>query len=413
MSNKITQIKTILLSAPYATADNMEVQLHLPQGYRTCGMVEVTLENGLKGIGEGYLAVFAPFVFEAIVRLITPCIEGRRLEEHQQIMNDLQVVTGYWSRQGAARHVLSAIDIAFYDLLAQIDGKPLFKYLNPNAPDFLDVYASGGDSQDSEGMIRELDEVQQSGIKLFKIRARKEQVDKANLYIRHAGEKDIKIAIDMTQNLVVPGQTVDDVIRFRKSLCAQPFFIEEPLGPSHIHEYPLLRRQLDCLVAGGEIITQPDEMTDYIRKGFYDIAQPDATVIGGISAIKDIFEVAGTSGSVDDFEVAGLSGSVDIFVHCWGGAVGMAANYHVAAAFGGTKVEWPIPRYEIRKRMLAGNWPVVDGRLSLPDIPGLGVRLTDDIIEAFPFRTDAVYTCLPKSGADMFFQRRRFGNKNK
>ena len=137
MNNKIIQINPVLLSAPYATADNMEVQLHLPSGYRTCGMVEITLDNGLKGLGEGYLAVFAPGVFREIVRLTAPFIEGRRLDEHQQIMADLQVVTGYWSRQGAARHVLSAIDIALYDLLAQIAEKPLYKYLNPNAPNIF------------------------------------------------------------------------------------------------------------------------------------------------------------------------------------------------------------------------------------------------------------------------------------
>lgn len=383
MKNRIKHIKPVLLSAPYATADNMEVQLHLPTGYRTCGMVEITLENGLKGVGEGYLAVFAPLVFKEIVQLVSPWIEGRYLEEHQQIMADLHVVTGYWSRQGAARHVLSAIDIALYDLLAQVAGKPLFKYLNPDAPESLDLYASGGDSQDTAGMMRELEEVQQLGIKSLKIRARKEQVDKANRYIGHAREKEIKIAVDMTQNLVVPGQTVDDAVSFRESLCVQPVFIEEPLGPARIHQYPLLRQRMDCPVAGGEIITHPDEMADYIRKGYYDIAQPDATVIGGISALRDIFDVARTYGNVA------------VFVHCWGGASGMAANYHAAAAFGGSTVEWPLPQFEIRKQMLADNWRVIDGQIHLPDMPGLGVKLTDDMIADYPFRPDAVYACLP------------------
>ncbi|MGV8095442.1 MAG: enolase C-terminal domain-like protein [Mangrovibacterium sp.] len=237
-------------------------------------MVEVTLDNGLKGVGEGYLAVFAPLVFREIVQLVAPYVEGRYLEEYKQIIADLQVLTGYWSRQGAACHVLSAIDIALYDLLSQIAGKPLFKYLNLDSPDTLELYASGGDSQAPADMMQELDEVRCLGIQSFKIRARKEHVYKANWCICHAHEKGIKIAVDMTQNLVVPGQTVEDVVRFRESLCGQPFFIEEPLGPARIHEYPALRQQMDCPVAGGEIITHPDEMTEYIRNGYYDIAQP-------------------------------------------------------------------------------------------------------------------------------------------
>lgn len=385
MKSKIKQVKSILLSAPYATADNMEVQLHLPTGYRTCGMVEITLDNGFTGIGEGYLAVFAPLVFKEIVQLTAPYIEGRYLEDYTQIIADLQVVTGYWSRQGAARHVLSAIDIALYDLLAQTAGKPLFKYLNPEAGNSLKLYASGGDSQNPAGMMQELDEVQCLGIQSFKIRAREEQVDKVNWCIRHAGEKDIKIAIDMTQNLVVTGQTIEDVIRFRKSLCDQPVFIEEPLGPVRIHEYPSLRQQIDCPIAGGEIITHPDEMTNYILKSYYDIAQPDATVIGGISAMKSVFE---------------KSCVTDIFVHCWGGAVGMAANYHVAAAFGGSMVEWPLPEFTLRTGMLTDHWPIIAGMLYLPDVPGLGVKLTNDIIASFPFRNEAVYSCLPKVNSD-------------
>ena len=411
MKNKIKEIKPILLSSPYGTADNMEVQLHLPMGYRTCGMVEITLDNGLKGVGEGYIAVFAPLVFQEIVRLTAPWVEGRWLEDHRQIMSDLQVVTGYWSRQGAARHVLSAIDIALYDLLAQIAGKPLFKYLNPDAPDTLDLYASGGDSRNTVGMKRELDEVEQLGIKTLKIRARKEQVDKANLYIRHAHDKGIKIAIDMTQNLLVPGQTVDEAVRFRESLCAQPSFIEEPLGPARLHDYPFLRQRINCPVAGGEIITHPDEMTDYIRRGFYDIAQPDATVIGGISALRDVFEACekghdyslfrNLPESKDIFaEVGESSNKVDIFVHCWGGASGMAANYHAAAAFGGKTVEWPLPRFDLRQQMLAGNWPVVDGRLHIPNLPGLGIQPTDELKASFPFRPHAVYACLPSTNVN-------------
>src|SRR5262245_30785084 len=53
----ITNIRPVLLSAPYAWPDNLEVQRHLPTGYRTIGLVEVTLDDGTTGLGEGYLAV--------------------------------------------------------------------------------------------------------------------------------------------------------------------------------------------------------------------------------------------------------------------------------------------------------------------------------------------------------------------
>ncbi|MCR9061716.1 MAG: hypothetical protein NXI02_30610, partial [Rhodobacteraceae bacterium] len=71
--SRITEIRCVLLSSPYADKDDPEIKECFPNGpKRTIGMVEVTLENGVTGLGEGYLAVFAPLVFKSIVELCAP-----------------------------------------------------------------------------------------------------------------------------------------------------------------------------------------------------------------------------------------------------------------------------------------------------------------------------------------------------
>ena len=68
---KIAKIRTVLLSSPYADPDDPEIKECFPNGAkRTIGMVEIKLDNGVTGIGEGYLAVFAPLVFKSIVDLV-------------------------------------------------------------------------------------------------------------------------------------------------------------------------------------------------------------------------------------------------------------------------------------------------------------------------------------------------------
>src|SRR5476651_298255 len=119
MSSKIVGIRPILLSAPYAHEGNLEVRWHLPSGYRTCGLVEVTLDDGTVGLGEGYLAVFAPQVFVEIVNLIAPHLLGREAGEIQRRYRDMCQVTDYWSLQGAARHVISALEMALVDAKAK------------------------------------------------------------------------------------------------------------------------------------------------------------------------------------------------------------------------------------------------------------------------------------------------------
>lgn len=74
---RIAAIRPVLLSAPYADPENLEVRLALPTGWRTTGLVEVTLDDGTTGLGEGYLAVFAPRVFASTVELIAPYLVGR------------------------------------------------------------------------------------------------------------------------------------------------------------------------------------------------------------------------------------------------------------------------------------------------------------------------------------------------
>ncbi|GAH81615.1 unnamed protein product, partial [marine sediment metagenome] len=114
--SKIIEVRPILLSAPYANpATNLEVKLHLKSGYRICGMVEITLDNGNKGLGEGYIAVFAPKVFRELILLLRPYLIGKDVSEYHDIIKDISLVTGYWSLQGAARHAVSAIEIALFD----------------------------------------------------------------------------------------------------------------------------------------------------------------------------------------------------------------------------------------------------------------------------------------------------------
>ena len=379
---KITKIRPILLSAPYADMQaNLEVLHHLTSGYRTCGMVEITLDDGTTGLGEGYLAVFAPHIFEQLIYLLTPMLIGRELSDYELIYHDMQMTTGYWSLQGAAQHAISAVEIALWDCRGKVAGVPVYKLLGNNSQRPLNLYASGGDSLHPGAMMQEFKVIQQLGIETFKIRARKEDINKARWCLEYGATKGIRIAIDMTQNLAIPSQSVDDVIQFSQEIGMnkQITFIEEALGPDVVDRFPEIRSKTDIPIAGGEIITTYREMEHRINDGYYDIAQPDATVIGGIQPTFDLFKLV-------------RNANCAIYVHCWGGPVGMMANYHAAIAGGGDVVELPLPRFPLRNLM--ADWQIEDGNLHLDNTPGLGVHLTPQIEQEFAFRSNAVYSCL-------------------
>lgn len=384
---KIVSVRPVLLSAPYSDPrDDLEVIYHIPSGWRTTGLVEITLDNGIVGLGEGYLAVFAPRVFEKIVELITPYLLGRDPHDLARLTRDISLVTGYWSLQGAAQHVVSALEIALQDCRARLLGIPVWQLLGGEANRPIKLYASGGDAVGPEPMLRELDRIQKLGIDLVKIRARNYQADKTVWCQRHAAERGIAVAVDMTQNLAIPSQSVSDILRYldevQRGGGRMPVFLEEALGPQEIKNYATLRARVPgTRIAGGEIVTTSAELCHRIEQGCYDVAQPDATVIGGIGPTLEVFSTARRHG-------------IEVYVHCWGGPVGMMANYHAALAGGGTVAEWPIKPYVLRDALLATPWQLSGGQITLPDTPGLGVRLTPEIEREYPFRDDAVYRCL-------------------
>lgn len=383
----IKSIRPVLLSAPYGDPyTNAENRYHLPSGLRTTGLVELILDDGTSGIGEGYLAVFAPQVFCEIVKLVSPYLVGRDVQDTDPICRDLELISGYWSRQGAARHVISAIEIAINDCRGKLAGLPVYALWGGKQSSSLQLYASGGDSIHARAMQREIDHVAELGIKLFKIRARMDEIDKLNWCVTENGKQGIGTAVDMTQNLSVPGYSAEMIMEFLQQLpetiLSKIRFLEESLGEAYIHEYPLLRSISPVAIAGGEIVTTASELNDRVRQHYYDIVQPDATVIGGIKSTLDVFSAAAGSGC-------------EVVVHNWGSAVGMLANYHAAIAGGGKMAEWPLPAYGLREELIRDGLSINNGNLIVQEQPGLGIQLTPAIESKYPFREEAVYRCKP------------------
>ena len=380
----IANVRCLLLSSPYADADDPEIKECFPNvPKRTIGMVEVTLDNGVTGLGEGYLAVFAPLVFKSIVDLCTPQVMGKDGFDIERRVRDLRSLCDYWSLQGAARHVISAFEIALQDAKGKSLGKPVYDLLGGAMSESIEIYGSGGCCDAKHQFMRELDLLQSKGIKLYKIRSVKKDIYRTVWILEEAARRGIKIGIDMCQNLADPPQAVEDVVQYVKAVrevSQQPIlFLEEAIGPDAPEGFKELRRRIDIPVYGGEIITTPKEMITRMRDGVYDAVQPDASVMGGISAVMDIFAAASVTGT-------------RVVVHAWGGAAAIMASYHAAFAAGGDLVEYPMLDFPLGAEMIGDQGKIVDGRLLRPKAPGIGVTLTPEMEARYPFDPSAVYS---------------------
>ena len=383
---KISKIRTVLLSSPYADPDDPEIKECFPNGAkRTIGMVEITLDNGVTGIGEGYLAVFAPLVFKSIVDLAEPYMLGFDGFDIAGAVRRLRSLCDYWSLQGAARHVISAFEIALQDAKGKSLGMPVYDLLGGAKVENIAIYGSGGCCDAKEQFQRELELLDTKGIKLYKIRSVKRDLYRTAWALDESAKYGVNVGVDMCQNLADPPQAVDEAVSFVEAVHAltphRMIFLEEAVGPDAPEGFKELRSRIDVPVYGGEIITTPKEMITRMEMGAYDAVQPDASVIGGISAVMDIFE-------------AGRRTKTSVVVHAWGGAAAIMASYHAAFAAGGKLVEFPMLYFPLAEEMIGDQGKIVDGRLLKPTAPGLGLTLTSEMEARYPFDETAVYSCV-------------------
>jgi len=384
--SKIENIRTILLSAEYGDEKHPEILECFPNGpKRTIGLVEVTLENGVKGYGEGYLGVFAPQVFKSIVELCVPYLIGKDGFDILRRYKDLCSVCDYWSLQGAARHTTSAIETALVDAKSKTQKCPAYKLFGNSLKENIEVYGSGGICDTKEHFIEELELLKTLGIKKYKIRAVPSDINRTAWVLKEARKYDVDVGIDMCQNLADPPINSNDVIDYinyiKKISKEKILFLEEAVGPMDIKGFKKLKETLNIDICGGEVITTPLEMIERINLDIYNFVQPDASVIGGMYAVKEVFDYAKTK-------------KITPVVHAWGGPVAIMANYHVAFGCNGNLVEFPMIPYKLEPIMFGDQRVIKKGKLLRPEISGIGITMNDKIEKDFSFDKEAVYSCV-------------------
>ena len=113
--------------------------------------------------------------------------------------------------------------------------------------------------------------------------------------------------------------------------------------------------------------TNPREMQD----GAADVLQPSVTKVGGIGEFRKVAALAAAA-------------NLPVVPHAFYYGPGLAASLHLAATLGGTMpIEFPTGEHEVP--LLATPITPRDGWLDVPDGPGLGVELNEEVVRRFPY----------------------------
>jgi L-alanine-DL-glutamate epimerase-like enolase superfamily enzyme len=383
---KITGVRCLLVSAPYATPDDAERLLHLKTGFRPASLIKVEADDGVYGLGETYAGVYAPEAVAALVAQFAHDLVGEDPLDTLALWQRLRLATYYWGRVGLSQSVIGGIETALWDLKGKVLGQPVYELLGGKRHHALPAYASGGNDKPFDQLDQELRGYLQAGYRAVKIRINNltpPQIAEKVAVSRRALGDGVGLAVDAVQGTAArPWSTKTAVAIARLIEPYDILWLEEPAEVANYAGFAEIRRQVGMPIAGGETVTSLIEAERYLEADALDLFQPDATMIGGIGLFRRVAELCERR-------------FVPVAAHAWSSGVGIMANYHAAFASPNcTMLELPNVPNPLRDALLTEPLRLSDGKVRAPTAPGLGVLLPDDLEERYPYRPGTVYRIL-------------------
>jgi galactonate dehydratase len=189
--------------------------------------------------------------------------------------------------------------------------------------------------------------------------------------VRKAVGDDMDIMVDVAGP---PRYTTKDAILVGKALEEfTPLFYEDPVAPENVEGLRQVRDQVDIPIAAGERLSTIWGLRGIIEDELVSVVQPDTGRAGGLAQLKKIAAMA----EAHFISIAPHSGSL--------GPVAEFAALHMLASTPNAlileRVEDDVP---VRYQVIHPLPTVIDGYISVPDGPGLGVDIDEDVVRAHP-----------------------------
>ena len=366
---KITDIKTFLMMAGSPASKEST-----SWSARNWCFVKVYTDEGIIGLGEGS---GWPRVVETAINDLKPIVIGEDPMNIERIWQKMLVSTmgaGMTGTPGSGS--MNAIDMALWDIKGKVLNTPVWNLLGGKVRDRVRAY---GHATTPERAL-ELKERGLTAVKTGGVHRTVEKVDG----IRKAVGDEMDIMVDAHGP---PWFTTKDAIIIGKAL--EPYkllFYEDPVPPDNIEALQRVQDNVDIPIAAGERHSHIWGVRQLIEREIVDVVQPDTGRIGGISQMMKIAAMA----EAHYITVAPHSGSL--------GPVAEYAAIHVLAAIPNAlileRVHDDVPvRYEVTLPHIE----TIDGHIEVPDRPGLGVDIDEDVVLAHPSKGN---TSRPGSDGD-------------
>ncbi|MCS5641763.1 MAG: mandelate racemase/muconate lactonizing enzyme family protein [Dehalococcoidia bacterium] len=378
---KITKVTPWLISAPAPYLDTANDNKEPRQ--REYVFIEVSTDEGITGWGEitGTLPVANRSVCAAL-RHVSDLIEGDDPRLIEMIWNKIFRSFTYMGSRGATTNIISAIDIALWDIRGKVLGLPISELFGGPVRDGVPIYCHPQNGSSIEEMVQHVKAIVETGQKALKLDPfQPHHEEESNGYltgklsaesenlgadriaaIREAVGPDIEVMIDCHGRFDAP-----TAIRLAKAL--EPYNIwwfEEPVPVESTHALRQVRENVDVPICVGERLHTRWEFVPILENELADFIMPDVTWTGGISEIKKIATMAEAY-------------YVPISPHDASGPVNVLAGAHAMASVPNHyRVETSRAKLNAYDEYIDHSLDIRGDKIYLSDRPGLGIELDRD-----------------------------------
>ena len=320
--------------------------------------LQLRTDDGVEGIG--YAGFASPLMTKALKEAVDALAEqtlGDDPMRVETIATKLLELGGRGAPSGLVTRAVSAIDIALWDLKGKALNQPVYKLLG-GFRDRVPTYASGylWRHFDADALAEKGAELVAEGFRAMKFRMGAESTNVKEIErmkaLREAVGNEIDLMVDINQ-----GWDVNRSIAMGREMeeCAL-FWLEDPTNYEDFDGLARIADALDTPITAGEYLWGVAPFRSFLEKRSVDVVMVDIMRVGGLTQWMKVAHMA------EAWNLPVVSHlAPDVLVHA------------VAAIPNGLTVEhmpWSLPLFNEELTM-------EDGRLVLPEQPGLGLTLDE------------------------------------
>lgn len=338
-------------------------------------LVKVTTDEGIVGWGE-CSPMQPPVIVAHIEHTLKRLVIGEDPFNLERLIERM-FIAPYKIAGQALAIAISGIEIALWDIIGKALSVPVYKLLGGAYRTKIPVYASSMrrdiSPQDEARRLAEL--VEKFGFRAVKVRIGNRFGADEDVYpgrsievvreVRKVLGDDIAIMVDANSAF-----TSSRAIEIGRKLEEFGIFhFEEPCPYTDLDANAKVAAALDVPVALGEQEWDLVRFREMMAKGACDIVQPDVIKVGGFLRCKKVAAMA------EAF-------NIPVTLHNTQPTIGTIATLHFAASTPMCRYpqEFNIEPHPFAHRLVKELPKVESGFISVPDAPGLGVEVNEEVV---------------------------------